>query len=84
MVPFSQRRHRLNSDEVPPVKKAVYHRLLYLLEEKEDILTAEILFRVFFRLNEHVTNRPSYPPHGTWSEMSYYLSNGTVSKEEGD
>lgn len=79
-VPFSQRRHRLNGDEVTPVMEAVHHRLLQLVGMRGDLLTAEILFRVYFRLREHVTNRPSYPPHDTWEEISSYL-NGTVSEE---
>uniref|UniRef100_A0A6M3LWD9 Uncharacterized protein n=1 Tax=viral metagenome TaxID=1070528 RepID=A0A6M3LWD9_9ZZZZ len=83
MVPYSERRHRLNGVEVDPVMVAVYHRLLRLVEEKEDLLTAEILFRVYYRLKEHVTNRPSYPPHDTWSEISSYLTNGTVLVGEG-
>lgn len=81
-VPFSQRRHRLNGVEVPPVMEAVEFRLRQLLEDKEDLLTSSILFRVYYRLREHVTNRPNYPPHGTWEEISSNLSYGTVSEEE--
>lgn len=84
MEPFSQRRHRLNSVEVEPVLESVEFRLNQLLEEKEDLLTASILFRVYYRLREHVTNRPSYPSHSTWEEILAYLSYGTVSKEEDD
>ena len=80
MVPYLDRRHRLNGVEVDPVMVAVYHRLLRLVEEKEDLLTAEILFRVYYRLREHVTNRPQYPSHSGWSEIRAYL-NGTVSEE---
>ena len=83
MVPkYSERRHRLTPVEVDPVMEAVYHRLLQLVEEKKDLPTAEILFRVYYRLREHITNRPSYPPHDTWDEISSYLSYGTVSEEE--
>ncbi len=82
-VPFSQRRHRLNGLEVPSVMEAVEFQLKQLLEDKADLLTTSILFRVYFRLREHVTNRPNYPPHGTWEEISSYLSYGTVSEEEG-
>lgn len=78
----SERRHRLNGVEVDPVMVAVYYRLLQLVEERDDLPMAEILFRVHFRLREHVTNRPQYPAHGTWSEIRAYL-NGTVSEEEG-
>jgi hypothetical protein len=83
MVPkYSERRHRLNGDEVDPVKEAVYHKLLQLLEEKEDLPTAEILFHVYYRLREHVTSRLNYPPHSMWSEIRSYLDYGTVSEEE--
>ena len=64
-VPFSLRRHRLNGVEVNPVMEAVGFRLRHLVEEREDLLTAQILFRVHYRLREHITNRPSYPPHST-------------------
>lgn len=83
MVPYSERRHRLNPVEVDPVMVAVYHRLLQLVEDKEDFLTAEILFRVYFRLREYVKSRPSYPPHSTWEEINAFLSFGTVSIKEG-
>ena len=80
---FAERRHRLNGDEVIPVMEAVEFQLRQLVEEKENMQTASILFRVYFRLREHVTNRPQYPSHGTWPEISSYLSNGTVSIKEG-
>ena len=83
IVPLSQRRHRLNGYEVPPVMEAVEFQLRQLLEDKEDLLMSSILFRVYYRLREQVTNRPNYPPHGTWEEISSYLSYGTVSREEG-
>jgi len=80
----SERRHRLNSMEIDPVKVACYHRLLYLLEERapEDLLEASALFRVWYRINTYCRNKPSYPNHGTWKEISSYLSYGTVTKEE--
>ena len=63
--------------------EAVEFQLRQLLEDREDLLISSILFRVYYRLREHVTNRPSYPPHDTWEEISSYLSYGTVSEEEG-
>ena len=57
MVPkYSERRHRLNPVEVDPVMEAVGFRLRQLVEEKQDLRTAEILFRVYFRLREYVTS----------------------------
>ncbi len=84
MVPYFQRRHRLNPQEIDPIKKTCYHRLFHFLEEcaPRDLLEAAALFRVYYRLREHVTNRPSYPSHSTWEEISAYLSYGTVSEEE--
>jgi len=82
-VNSSERRHRLNPVEVDPVKEAVELRLKQLVQKEEDLLTASILLRVYYRLMEHVTNRPSYPPHDTWTEISSYLSYGTVFEEKG-
>jgi len=71
---YSERR-RLNPVDLEPVKEACYHGLFHLLEEST-------LFRVYYRLSEHVTNRSSYLSFSTWDEISAYLSYGTVSKEE--
>lgn len=80
---YSKRRC-LNPVDLDPVKEACYHGLFHLLEERvpEDLLEASILFRVYYRLSEHVTNRSSCPSHSVWDEISAYLSYGTVSKEE--
>ena len=63
--------------------EAVKFQLTQLLEDREDPTSSSILFRVYYRLREHVTNRPSYPPHDTWDEISAYLSYGTISEEVG-
>jgi len=82
MVPYSvERRHRLYPVEVGPVMESVEFQLRHLVKEEEDLLTASILFRVFYRLKEHVKSRPSYPVHSTWSEIQAYM-NGTVSDGE--
>ena len=85
MVPFSQRRHRLNPVEIDPVKDACHYRLLQLLQDRipEAFLEASILFRVWYRIHTYCTSKPSYPPHDTWEEIQGYLSYGTVSREEG-
>lgn len=75
----SERRHRLSPVEVDPVKEAVEFRLLQLVEEREDLLTSAILFRVYYRLREYVRTRPVYPPHETWEEIISYINNGTIS-----
>jgi len=70
--------------EIDPVKVACYHRLIQLLEEHDPdgIQDASALFRVWYRIQTYCRNKPSYPNHGTWEEISSYLSYGTVSEEE--
>ncbi len=88
MVPkYAERRHRLNSMEIDPVKEACYHRLIQLLEERdpEQLLEASILFRVWYRIDTYCTGKPAYPPHDTWNGIaSNTLNYGTVSEEERD
>ena len=85
MVSYSERRHRLNPVEVDPVKEAVHFYLLRLLEERQDLLTASIPFRAFYRIDAYCKkNKPSYPPHDTWEEIGNYPGlryhkSGTVS-----
>ena len=78
MVPYSQRRHRINPQEIDPIKAACFQRLTHFLEERApgDLPEAVYLFRVYYRLNEHVAARPRYPPHGSWNEIVAYLNNG--------
>ena len=86
MVPYSQRRHRINPQEIEPILEACAQRLIHFLSlsihDSGDLQEAGSLFRVYYRLNEHVMSRPSYPPHETWDEIAVYLDNGSVSKEE--
>ena len=81
----SERRHRLNSMEIDPVKVSCYHRLLYLLEKRapEDLLEASALFRVWYRIHTYCTSKPAYPDHGTWGEISAYMDFGTVARARG-
>ena len=83
MVPFSQRRHRLNPSELEPVMYAVESKLRQMIESQQDLMQARLLFRVYFRLREYVTSRPVYPPCETWKEISDYVNNGTVPVKEG-
>ena len=73
LVPFSQRRHRLNPNEVSPVLEAVDFRLKQLVHDREDLPSAMVLLRVYYRLKEHVTARPKYPAHKSWAEIIEYL-----------
>lgn len=87
MVPLkSERRHRLNSIEIDPVKEACYYRLINLLGERapEDLVEASALFRAWYRIHTYCTSKPKYPPHDTWEALASNIQNfGTVSKEEG-
>ncbi|MFH2109929.1 MAG: hypothetical protein ABIJ47_01575 [Candidatus Bathyarchaeota archaeon] len=80
MVPLAERRHRLNSDEIEPVRDAALARLQLLVEARElgTIDEAGSLYRVWFRIETHVTHKPAYPPHETWMELAQQLSNGTI------
>lgn len=84
MVPkHSERRHRLRGDELGPVKRSIHRDLLRRLEERDDLLDTACLFRAWYRMEVYCKNKPSYPAHDTWEEISAYLSYGTVSREEG-
>ena len=68
------RRHRLNGPEVAPVKMAVRNQLIELLERRDnrDKFNAEILFRVWWRLQNCHAGCPSYPDF-SWSVLRYHL-----------
>ena len=78
-VPYSERRHRLQGDELQPVKEAVYRDLVRRIESRDDLLITACLFRAWFRMETHCKNKPSYPGHSTWEELEASLSFGTVS-----
>lgn len=83
MVPLnSERRHRLNPVEIYPVRDACHHRLIQLLQDRspEDLPKASILFRVWYRIDAYCTNKPKYPPHDSWEEISAFLNYGNASK----
>lgn len=69
---LSERRHRLNMIEVNPVMEAVRDELLKMLKKKEYPLKAEILFRVWYRLEKHPHGRPDYPPF-SWATLKASL-----------
>ena len=74
---MSERRHRLHASEVQPVLRCIDANLRRLLEAREDLDEAQILFRVHYRLKTYVINRPRYPAHGTFEDIAQYL-NGTI------
>ena len=79
MVPYSERRHRLNLMEINPVKDACWNRLIQLLQDRdpEDLLDAVALFMVWYRIENYVKNKPKYPPHETFEQIASSLNYGT-------
>lgn len=79
MVPYSERRHRLNAIEIIPVKNACCNRLIQLLQDRtpEDLLEAIALFRIWYRIENYVKNKPKYPPHETFNQIASSLNYGT-------
>ena len=65
------RRHRLNTFEVEPVKLACLIRLLSMVEKRDPdkLLTASILFRVWYRFESHCVGKPNYPSHGSYAAL---------------
>ena len=86
MVPLTDRRHRLNPEEVDPVKEAVHLYLEQLSSHRapEDLPHAETAFRVLYRLHIHQPGRPRYPEPITWDTIAALLNNGTISTGEGN
>ena len=80
MVPYSERRHRLNPDEIEPVRDAAHDMLVSLLELRDPSTLDEAgsLFRIWYRIARYVRNKPSYPPHESWDEIALQLTYGTV------
>jgi len=81
MVPFSERRHRLQDEEVPETIEGLKLRLLQHLETKGDLYGARVAFKAFYRLSTHVRGRPSYPSPITWDLIGSYV-NGTIYEKE--
>ena len=76
-LPYAERRHRIHGAELTPVKEAVHTELLRRLETRDDILTTATLFRFWYRIETHCTNKPSYPDHDTWEALESYMGYGT-------
>ena len=72
LVPLSERRHRLYSDEVPEVHEGLVLRLERLLEERKELERAETAFRTMFRLERSDVGRPKYPEF-SWEFLEQYL-----------
>jgi len=72
MVPLSERRHRIQGDEVPAVARALWERLDQLVEARQDREEAELLFRVLYRLTVHRQGQPNYG-NFTWTRARALL-----------
>ena len=73
LVPLSERRHRLYSQEIPEVVEGLTLRLERLLEKREEPERAEIAFRALYRLERGIVGRPKYPKF-SWEFLGHYLS----------
>ena len=82
MVHFSDRRHRLNAEEVGPVMRAVHHRLEELIQDRGDLEEAEALFMALWRFHENRVGRPSYPEPIGWQLIEDHLEIWTISRGE--
>ena len=86
MVPlaYSERRHRMNPDEVPAGHIGTHMLLQHLLKIREPgtLDLAQSCYRLWFRIHNHVHNKPAYGPHETWDEIAAQIPNGTISLEE--
>ena len=67
---IGRRRHGLYPHEFGPVFRAVKQRLLQLLEDRENFLEAEALFRVLWRFENCKVGRPQYPEEINWQLIS--------------
>jgi hypothetical protein len=80
---YSDRRHRINSDEVEPVRDAVEKELRTLIETRSDFDKAEPLFKVLFRFDNYFHRRPPYPNPITWETIEDWIGEkGSLSYSE--
>jgi hypothetical protein len=83
MVHSTDKRYRLNGEEVDPIMGLVRIRLLELIELGVDLSEAELLFRVLYRFRTYRVGRPMYPDPVTWEVISNYVENiGPISFDE--
>jgi len=80
---MGRRRHGLYPHEFGPVFRAVKQRLLQLLEDREDILEAEALFRVLWRFENCKVGRPRYPEEINWQLIAGLVNGPFQSIEDG-
>jgi hypothetical protein len=79
MDQLGDRRYRLNESEVEPVMGLVRCRLLELVEYREGLGEAELLFRVLYRFETYRVGRPMYPDPVTWETIQNWVEeNGPI------
>jgi hypothetical protein len=79
MVHFTDKRYRLNGEEVGPVMGLVNSRLLELIEIEANLGEAELLFRVLYRFKTYRVGRPTYPDPLTWEVIRDWVEeNGPI------
>ena len=70
---MSERRHRINHNELPHVTEAIENQLREQLQIRTDPLQAEQLFRLWYRIQIHREGRPDYPDPITWRVIKEHL-----------
>jgi len=82
MAHYGDRRYRLNGPEVGPVGELVKERILGLMEDREDLKLAEILFRLLYRFDTYQEGRPNYPEPVTRQVIeSWIRENGPLTSD---
>ena len=83
MVHSTDKRYRLNGEEVEPVMGLVRRQLLDLVEYKRDLGEAELLFRVLYRFKTYRVGRPMYPDPVTWEVIRDWVDDiGPINIDE--
>ena len=77
-----ERRHRIYGREIEEVRKAALVRLWYHYRCKTEPYNAEALFKLFYRLNEHIHGRPDYPQPINWETIRDYISKASKQDPE--
>lgn len=73
MVPYyGERRHRISGGELPYVIEAIENQLREQLQIRTDLLQAEQLFRLWYRIIIHREGRPDYPEF-SWGVVQKHL-----------
>lgn len=80
----SERRHRIQGDEVLDAIEGVTLYLEKLCRKKDDLDTATRAFRLRWRLIEDHPGNPGYPSPITWALIESSISYGTIESPQAD